>query len=337
MNTTIPRVRPWRHELAGCLHACAGTLLEFHGVDPLDALGSAWRFWYPPGDVRREEFYYPCAPGESLFATLAPNHDVVSEWHCPQDEREAWVQVRDRVLDGEPIAVAVDNFHLPFRPAYHDVHTNHLIVLYGIDERRGKARVLDEVPPRFDGEIELAELAAARHSVNPIVHGRDKFFTANPIAGRWLSVRATASPPYTVDDRERISALLRANIERFNQSQADVYSGLSGQARFLTEGARRLDTDPAAKDELFVVAGTALATTAIHADWLARVGRLLEKPGLVEVARLVQRLAHHWSAVRIVVGADRGGAALARRASALSADHGAVLDRLAAELDEWGR
>src|SRR6266536_2832115 len=86
--------RAWRHELAGCLHACMATLLGFQGVEPLEALGAGWGFYYRPGDVRREEYYFPCRPGTSLLENLAPYHPVASRWHRPRDAAEGWAQVR---------------------------------------------------------------------------------------------------------------------------------------------------------------------------------------------------------------------------------------------------
>src|SRR4029450_894143 len=59
MKTLLNGVRPWRHDLAGCLHACAATLLAQRGLDPMQILGCGWVFRYTPGDFRREEYYFP--------------------------------------------------------------------------------------------------------------------------------------------------------------------------------------------------------------------------------------------------------------------------------------
>lgn len=318
MRIVLADVRPWRHDLAGCLHACAATLLGFHGVPPLDALGAAWGFYYPPADYRQEEYYFPCPPGRSLLESLAPSHPVWSRWHQPAGAAEGWDQVRARVAAGGPVAVAVDNFHLPFRPAYHDVHANHLIVVYGFDDERGSVRVLDTVPPRFDGDIRIAELTAARDSGNRAVHDRDMFFADRPIGNRWLEIGAGPVPP---PGRRRVRDHLRRNVSGFAGS--GPHQGLAGLRDFLSGVEDRLAAGVQVADELFIVAGTALATSALHADWLTQAGRAFGEPGWTELGRQVERIAHHWTAVRIMAALTRSGAVPADR---LRRRHRALLD-----------
>ncbi|MGH8933691.1 MAG: BtrH N-terminal domain-containing protein, partial [Egibacteraceae bacterium] len=307
MRVVLDTVRPWRHDLAGCPHACAGTLFAAHGVDPLGALGAGWRFHYAPGDVRREEYYFPCPPGRSLFEALAPYQHATSSWRYPSDAGEGWAQVRERVAAGAPVAVAVDNFHLPFRPAYRDVHTNHLIVVYGFDDQHRTVRVLDAIPPSFDGDLRLDDLADARGSTNPAAGGRDMFFTDNPIANRWLDVRFDhrPDPAHAVEARAaEVAEALHQNLLGFAAERDDTddtggaYVGAAGQRRFLTDMAARLDCGEDVVDEVFIVAGAALATAALHADWLSEAGGWLGRPALRELGRRVERIAHHWSALR---------------------------------------
>lgn len=331
----LPGIGYWRHDLGHCLQATFGVLLRFHGADPLDVLGSAWQFGYRAGDVRREEYYFPCLRG-SLAASLAPYHPVSSRWHEPVDAEQGWQQVRDAVAAGRPVAVAADNFHLPFRPAYRDVHTNHLLVVYGFTARR--VLVADPVPPRFQGEITIAELTAARDSDNPVRHDRDLFFTATPIANRWLELSLDGPLPELTPTRLR--TVLAANLTSWRQPDTGgpQYHGLAGQARFLADAADRLAADdPTVVDETFVVAGVALAVTGLHGDFLAAAAERFDDPALRELARRVDRIAHHWSAVRISTATGRtDGAAAARslreRADTLVNDHSDVLDELARQV-----
>lgn len=318
MRTTLADVRPWRHDLAGCLHACAATLLAFHKVAPLDALGAAWGFYYPPADYRPEEYYFPCRPGRSLLESLAPYHPVWSRWHQPAHAAAGWDQVRAQVAAGRPVAVAVDNFYLPFRPAYRDVHANHLIVVCGFDDERGTVRVLDAVPPRFDDDIQIAELTAARDSGNLAEHDRDLFFADQPIANRWLEVGVSPALPLTGDlARDHV----RHNVSGF--AAIGPHEGLTGLRTFLDSAADRLAAGLQVADELFIVAGTALATSALHADWLAQGGHAFGEPRWIELARQVERVAHHWTALRIMAALSRGGAVSADR---LRRRHRALLD-----------
>ncbi len=304
MKVELDGVRAWRHDLAGCLHACVATLVDHAGFDPLEVLGGNWQFYYRPGDVRSEEYYFPRPPNRSLLASLAPHQGMESRWHWPDNAEQGWQQVRERVVAGSPIAVAVDNFEVPFRPAYQDVHSNHLIIVYGFDDERQTVSVLDAIPPFFLGELPLQTLMAARSSENRSVHARDMFFADNPIGNRWLQL--IVDRPHRRSDPP--GKFLTRNLEQFHAVSApNSYSGRDGIARFLADMCDRLEAGHNVVDELFVVAGVALAGTAVHADWVAETGRRLNLPGWPELARQLSRLAHHWSALRILTSLTRPG------------------------------
>jgi hypothetical protein len=274
---------------------------------------------------------------------MAPYHRVSSTWHTPVDAISGWEEVRAEVAGGQPVAVAVDNYDLPFRPAYRDVHTNHLVVVYGFDDRRGTVSVIDAVPPRFRGEIMISQLTAARDSRNPVRHERDMFFTAEPISNRWLEVHvaglapaAATAAPALAPDADRLRATLAANVAGYAgaDDSGPRYSGLPGLRRFMANAAERLEArDQQVVDEAFVVAGVALALAGMHGDFLAAVARRLGLTPVLAIAREVDRIAHHWSAVRIILGHGRQDLAaasqsLASRSSALLADQARVLDRM---------
>ncbi|MEY9860792.1 hypothetical protein ABH935_006429 [Catenulispora sp. GAS73] len=328
----IEAVPSWRYDVVGCLWTSAGTLLGFHGAPILETLGAAWGFRHDPAQLRREEYYFPCPPGASLWEAIAPYHPVRSTWREPADAEEGWAQVRDEVLAGWPVIVAADNFDLPFRPAYQDVHTNHLVVVYGFDEARSTVRVLDAVPPRFDGDIAIKELMAARDSNNPELHARDMFFTNRPIANRWLEVEidTAAFPAFDLDTLRRT---IRSNLDGFRaESSVEAFVGAGGQRRYLRDVVVRLRAGETICDELFLVAGAVLAQTALHAAWLALAAQRFDIPRLAVAARSVERIAHHWSAVRIAGALTRNGeyepARLERRFHVLVDDHGRALDEL---------
>jgi hypothetical protein len=292
MRIDLAPIKPFRHDLGHCLHATAGTLLAFHGIDPVHALGAAWSFRYP-GDLRREEYYLP-GHAEDLFAGLAPYHDISSRWHTADEPAEGWRVVRGMLASGVPVAVAADNFFLPFRPAYRDVHSNHLLLLYGFDDDAGHVYVVDPVPPSYQGPIPLETLSLARGSVNPVRHDRDMFFTANPIANRWLTVRV--GPVQPVMDRAFVARAIEANVAGF---------GLAGLRAFLAAALAKLPDDGTVIDEIFLVAGPLLAVTGLHAEFLDRAGQAFGVSALRELGRRVDRIAHHLSALRIAVASAR--------------------------------
>ncbi|HUD37195.1 MAG TPA: BtrH N-terminal domain-containing protein [Streptosporangiaceae bacterium] len=324
MRVELTGVGGWRHELTGCLHVTLGALLSFHGLDPVEVLGANWEFSHVPGLLRREEYFLP-GEHESLLSGLAPYHQVSSRWHEPADAESAWPEVREAVAAGRPVAVAADNFYLPFRPAFADVHTNHLVTVYGFDDEKGEALVADAVPPRFRGPLSLADLSAARGSANQVRHDRDMFFTDNPIGHRWLDIEVGVPRP--AFDQEFIRGVTASNAKRFRRRGATGYVGLTGQQAFLAAIADRLAAGLGdAVDEAFVVAGPVLAMTALHARWLASAAARFSCPQLLEAARAVDRVAHHWTAVRIIAAAgrddlDRAARSLSARAVALASDH----------------
>lgn len=338
MKVELDGIQYWRHDLTHCLHTTMGVLVGFHGLDPLLVLGSGWGFAYRPGDVRREEYYFPCY-GSSLLASLAPHHPVSSRWHEPAGAAAGWQQVRAAVAAGAPVAVAADNFHLPFRPAYRDVHTNHLLTVYGFDDERGTVLVADPVPPRFQGAIGIDELTAARDSTNPIRHERDLFFTANPVANRWLSM--TVDGPVPVADLDFVRRAMVTNVAAFAAGgTGDVLAGLAGLRIFLDEWLVRLPEGDHRIDEIFILSGAILASTGLHADFLADAGRRFEKPELIEIGRGVDRVAHHWAALRIGVATARDDppaaiAGLRVRARHLVADTESVLAAMASAVRRW--
>lgn len=331
MRVELEGIKPWRHDLAGCLHACAATLVEHAGFAPLEALGAGWQFYYQLGDIRSEEYYFPCPDGRSLLSSLAPFHPVSSRWRWPQDAEQAWHEVREQLLAGSPAAVAVDNFELPFRPAYQDVHSNHLVVVYGFDDERRTALVLDAIPPFFQGELPLPVLAAARESGNRGSHERDMFFADNPIGNRWLQLRVDGPPSSAAGSP---AGFLAGNLKKFQvTAEPGSYRGRDGVAEFLAEMSNRLEGGHPIADELFVVAGVALATTAVHADWVNDTGRRLDLPGWPELARQIARVAHHWTAIRILASLSRSGEVSAQRLRSRRAALLADLDRALAEVE----
>ncbi|MFI6376420.1 BtrH N-terminal domain-containing protein [Streptomyces sp. NPDC050546] len=332
MRVELSGITYWRHDLGHCLHTTMGVLLQHHGLDPLQVLGAAWGFFHRPGDVRREEYFYPLHR-EGLLESMAPHHPVWSRWHSPEGAEAGWREVRAAVLAGSPVAAAVDNFHLPFRPAYRDVHTNHLLAVYGFDDERDLVLVADPVPPRFQGAIPIGQFTDARDSANPVLHDRDLFFTDNPLANRWLEVGVSDEvPPH---DRDFVRGVLEANLKGFTESRpGPELTGIAGQQRFLDEVGDRLAAgDESVIDETFIVTGAVLAMTGVHGDYLAATAREFDSPALLEAARTVDRVAHHWSALRIGVAMARDEPALAEgpvrsRAKHLMADQELALDRL---------
>jgi hypothetical protein len=292
------------HDLCSCLQSCMSTLLLYHGQDPKIVLGAVWDFYHSPEHFRREEYYYPCR-WPSLASSLMPYHPITSRWHEPPDPETAWLNVKEAIIQKKPAIVAVDNFFLPFRPAYQDLHAGHLIVVYGFDDVKDEVYVADAPPPTYLGPMRIKQLQAARNSLNPLDE-REVFFSSSPVANRWIEVEVTGEFPALT--REWVSEVVSENLKRFHASSDEpVLSGLAGLSRYLTTLSESIATPEGnyATEELYVVGWSIQASTALHADFLMEAGKRLNWPHLAEAGRQVDRVAHHWTALRMLAAHAR--------------------------------
>jgi hypothetical protein len=298
-QVTGPEPELWYRDPISCLQATFGTVVIRAGADPLAVLGAGWRFLHLPGDVRSEEFYYPCLPGESgvdLGAALAPHHELHARWWQPADPDDVWGEVRATLAEDRLVVAAVDNFHLPFRPAYGDVHAAHLVVVYGLDEVRGLVYVSDAMPPAFRGAVPIEAFLRSWGSANP-TDVQDAFFSDSRIDRRCLDVRLDAPPaPLTP---ELLGTFLRADVDGFTAT-SDVRTGLAGFDEFAAELVGRCRAgDANALRELYAFGWGMQAQAALHGEFLRRRGREWGDPALAGAGRAVEAVAHAWTGPRI--------------------------------------
>ena len=332
-RTVLAPLSFWFHDLGSCLHDCLGTVLLYYGKDPALTLGAAWEFYHSPRDFSREEFYYPL-PRPTLAESMMPFHPVRSTWHRSDDAAAAWAAVKEVVGNGQPVIVADDNFYLPFRPAFGDVHSAHLLVMYGFDEAADEVYVLDSVPPAFQGAIAVRDFLAARRSTTAREGDRDFFFAGTPIANRWLYLEVGADFPELT--RDWVSEVVATNLRRFRETvPGEAFSGLAGLGRYLRGICERAAgaAGGRALEELHGVAYACQGAVALHADFLMAAGRRLGWYELAEVGRQVDFLAGSWTGLRML--ASHGFAEgldvvdrVARRAAQLVLEQERVLDRL---------
>lgn len=298
-QVTGPEPELWYRDLVSCLQATFGTVLARAGADPLAVLGAGWRFLHLPGDVRSEEFYYPCPPGESgpdLGAALAPHHELHSRWWQPADENDVWHEIRETLADDRLVIAAVDNFHLPFRPAYGDVHAAHLVVIYGLDEVRGLVYVSDAMPPAFRGAVPIEAFLRSWDSANP-TDVQDAFFSDSRIGKRCLDVRLDAQPgPLTP---ELLGGYLSTDVEGFTTTTS-ARTGLAGFDAFAAELVDRCRAgDVTALQELYPFGWGMQAQASLHGELLRRCGKEWGNPELAGAGRAVEAVAHAWTGLRI--------------------------------------
>jgi hypothetical protein len=320
---TGPEPELWYRDLISCLQATFGSLLARLGADPLSVLGARWEFLHLPGDVRSEEFYYPCRVDDSgdvdLGAALAPHHNLHARWWQPADDDDVWREVRATLADDRLVIAAVDNFHLPFRPAYGDVHAAQLVVVYGLDETRGVVYVSDAMPPAFRGTVPIEEFLQSWSSANP-TDVQDAFFSNARIGRRCLDVRLDAPPaPLTP---ERLGDFLRTDVDAFTTATS-ARTGLPGYDEFAAELVDRCRAgDAGVLRELYPFGWGMQAQASLHGELLRRCGREWVDPALAGAGRAVEAVAHAWTGLRIT-GAH--GLADARAIAPDIAHHATVL------------
>lgn len=295
----------WYRDPISCLQATLATLLIRAGHDPLETVGLAWEFRYLPGDVRFEEFYWPCRyPGDVVHSVL-PWHPATSRWRtAPQHDPLAAVE--ECLADGRLPIVAVDNYHLPFRPAYHDVHAAHLVVVYDVDRSAGQVGVCDAMPPAFTGRLPVADLLRSWQSVNPR-DDQDAFFSGSGIGKRWLDVRFDT--PFAALDPAGLRAALTANRRGFEEPAGTTPGarvGLAGLTAFADEITDRAGAgDGVALAEAYTFGWGMQAQAALHGELLRRCADRWGVPVLAEAGRRVERVAHRWTAVRVTAAHGR--------------------------------
>jgi Butirosin biosynthesis protein H, N-terminal len=295
------QVRQWYRDPISCLQSTLATVLLAAGAEPLPVLGLAWEFLFIPGDVRPEEFYYPCRFEGDLARSLAPYHPLRSSWWSPAPGEDPLAELARRVEGGELPIAAVDNYHLPFRPAFHDVHAAHLVVVWAVDRERDEIGVSDAQPPAFLGSIPAEDFLAAWSSANP-ADAEDAFFSDAEIGRRCLAVEIEGPIPPL--DPERLEAALAENLAGFATGLADL-------GRYVDDlEARALADERRALEELYAFGWGMQAQTYLH-------GELLRETGLAEAGRAVQAVASAWTGLRMTgahaLGAPAAAAADLRR------------------------
>jgi hypothetical protein len=336
--TASGQIQMWYRDPLSCLQATIATVLLHAGADPLPVLGLGWEFRYVPGDVRPEEFYYPCHPHGDLVRSLAPHHPVASNWWRPAGGGDPLEEIVDRLRRNELVIAAVDNYHLPFRPAFRDVHAAHLLVVYGVDRRAGEVHVSDAMPPAFQGGVPIGHFLRAWDSENP-ADVQDAFFSDARIGRRCLSVRLTAPMPPI--DHAALRGALRANLRQLTahgpenvsengpeNGSANVpedvpedvppaWTGLGGLRRYVdhvTTAAEAGAEDALA--EVYPFGWGMQAQSYLHGELLARYGLDWRVPELCEAGRAVTSVAYAWTGVRLT--AAHGRTEPARAAGALT-------------------
>lgn len=302
MVVELPNMSYWFHESVSCLHDCMAMVLMYYGQDPIEVLGAHWCFFHDQTQVSSEEFYYP-SRWNDLGRDLAPYHNIGARWRQAPNSDELLEGICASLDEGRPALVVEDNFFMPNRPAFHDVHAAHLVVVTGYDRNRAIFRIMESTPPLYHGQISRNQLVMAAGSNNDSRLGsRDFFFAGATIDFRWIDVdKFTTVPAMDVD---RMRSVLEQNLSDLTSiGKGDHLLGITGLETYLRDlVSNARSSEQRARQllaEIYTVGWAHLAQTALHAEFLKQSGIAFRSPPLLEAARRVDSLAAQWTAFRL--------------------------------------
>ncbi|WP_327674371.1 BtrH N-terminal domain-containing protein [Kitasatospora sp. NBC_00458] len=289
----------WYEDPLSCLQTTLGSILMEHGLRPVEVLGLACEFAFAPDDVMAEEFYRPAQSGLGVAADLCPYHDVESAWTTGADADDLIGLIETHA----GVIVAVDNYHLPFRPAFHDVHAAHLVVVPAWRRTADGAvefYVSDAQPPAFQGWLAAEHLVAAWTSGNPS-DTQDVFFSSREIGGRVLTTKVGSRPGGLTADL--VARALRGNLDRWTDGTAEasdrVWTGRSGLRRFV-ERLQEGGGDPADLRSAYTFGWAMQAQAFLHGRLVQEFAHRSGQDHLPEVAASADRVVSAWSNVRLL-------------------------------------
>ncbi|HEX8451656.1 MAG TPA: hypothetical protein VF647_06145 [Longimicrobium sp.] len=164
---------------------------ELAGAEGAALLGARWTFALPRPELRDAltEYSLPAGP-EPFSALLAARTGL-------RIVEGAAGELAGHLAAGRAAVVAVDVFHLPYRPAYGRVHSSRTVRVRA-GPAPGQLWVDDDWPPARHGPVDERVLERARHSPVPRDELREPLYAGRPVRGEWWAVEL---------DEERLAGL----------------------------------------------------------------------------------------------------------------------------------
>lgn len=207
------------------------------GPEGAALLGARWSFALPRPELREAlaEFSPPAGPAP-FFATLAARTGLrVTEGRGRG--------LGAHLAAGGAAVVAVDVFHLPYRPAFGRVHSSRTVRV-----RPGPAPdrvwVDDDWPPARSGPLDAAVLEGARASPVPRDERREPLYAGTPVDGEWWALEVDGDVVRALPARADalLDALRREAVEGVEDARGRY--GLAALAAFRAEADAALAAGP---------------------------------------------------------------------------------------------
>ncbi|NUT50852.1 MAG: hypothetical protein HOV94_26620 [Saccharothrix sp.] len=259
-------------------------------------LGPRWGFGLPTGEVTGlTEYSFPLHPDGDLPGLLRRRGGLVIGCHDDPSGDALHEHLRDT---GEPAVVVVDSYHLPYRPAFGQVHSSRTIIV--APARDGHVLVDDCWEPTFRGLLRRDDLDAARRSVAAADPALEPVFSGVAGPAQWFTVAAEEVP---VPDPRRWACQL------VDELVADITTTRhAAGARFGLDALRELVELLAvggdapwrvlSRRDLAVVLRAELSSRRYLCVLLRAAARLADRPGLAADVDRYQEGLRHFQAAR---------------------------------------
>lgn len=287
-------VQQWYRDSCSCAQTTIATLALMKRMDPLDLLGRSLTFRVDSVSISHEEYYAPSDPMRGPLGEITPHTEISSSWNYGENVTDL-----EAAVERGPIILAVDNYYLPFRPAYLDVHAAHLVVVTKVKTEGGGTSfyVSDAQPPSFQGWVPAETLYEAWDSANP-ADDQDEFFSSTPVKRRYLTVDLAEHRVLDLADCLHFIDLTAHHLQTgVDISGGNQWVGIKGLAQYRHLFDRSEEQLSRCKD-LYILGWWHQAQARLHAELLERFA----SRGATELALPIlaaNGIATSWTNVRL--------------------------------------
>lgn len=219
-----------------CTHKAALAVLDYYGIaDGIFYLNSSLEFRYE-SDEHQPDCYATVIDYMPIFAALrGQTHFIYGD-----DHRHIWNGNKQQILAGHPVIMGVDQFFLPYHAECGVSHGAHAVVLYGFDDERERAFLLDK--GCFNGTIDYNQLHHARVSENS---WNFNINTGAALQYASLTLAPTGWPAVTED---LIQLHLQESMDYFKSYNDQMNVGYVGLKRMLQHLLGEISQDNKSSD-----------------------------------------------------------------------------------------
>ena len=296
-----------------CFISHLGSIMKFHGYHEVELFfGLRWGFFYWRGNnnspAKEEEGYRisECKSKQSLVEDLSRFYGITWKWRRALNAEKAWSVAKKSLDNNEPLIISVDLYYLGYSNQYQRGHGGHVVILYGYDEEKDKAYIIDWSPPTFfKGGVSIKTLKQARNSLNPKDPNDLNQTSGYPIKNRWLDIKLSSRR--IESDDNLIKKIILENIEAMleDKGKKDYFQGIKGIRTFAEDILEWISYDDkglliAEMEKSFLYLWGIKGQRTLHFQFLSTISKRLEKPELGKISEELTKIFQSWKVVRMM-------------------------------------